>query len=90
MTDFEIKILKLKFGISRKKIFFIRIGKKLPASDRNALLQFINKIKAPPIRTFEFTHILFKSISDDISNATNWRDKDLLYYKEDLLITVLK
>ena len=49
---------KLNFDSSWKKTSFIRIGKRLPTSDRNASFQLCNKVKAPIVRTFEFTRIL--------------------------------
>ena len=83
MTDVEIEISKLNIGSSKKKISCLRIGKELPTSDRNTSLQFCNNVKALPIRTFEFTHILVQSISNDISDSISWKDKDSLYSKEE-------
>ena len=54
----------------------------MPTSDRNASLQFCNNIKAPQSRTFEFTSILLQSISNDISDSINWKDKDSFLSKE--------
>ena len=62
---------------------FIRIGKKSPTPHRNVSLQFINKVKAPPVRTFEFTRLLLQSISDNISDSNNGKDEDALYSKEE-------
>ena len=62
---------------------FIRIGKKSLTPHRNVSLQFINKVKAPPVRTFEFTRLLLQSIFDNISDSINGKDEDALYSKEE-------
>ena len=81
-TDIEMETTKLNFDSSRKKISFIRIGKKLPTSDRNVSLQFSNKVKAPLVRTFEFSRILLQCISDDISDSNDWSKKIHYILKE--------
>ena len=58
LSDLEMETSKLNIGSSRKETFCVRIGKKLPTSDRNIFLQFGNNVKAPQVRTFEFTRIL--------------------------------
>ena len=73
---------KLKFSSSRKNMFFIIIGKQLPTSDRNASLQFFNEVKVPSVITFELTRILLQSISNDISDSINRKDKYAFLSKE--------
>ena len=64
-------------------MFFYKNWKILPISDRNVSLQFSNKVKSPPVRTFEYTCILLQSIFDDMSDLINWKDEDWLYSKEE-------
>ena len=73
LSELDMEISKLKFVPSRKKRPFISVRKKIQTSDRNASLQFVNKVKEAPVRTFEFTRILLQYISDDISNSINWK-----------------
>ena len=84
MTDVEIETLKQKFDYSRKNISLIIIEKNLPTTDDNALLQFGNKVKVLPVRKFESIHILFQSVSDDISDSIDGKDKDSWQSKEKL------
>ena len=62
---------------------YIRIGKQLPFFNRNVWLQLGNNVKAAPVTTFEFTRILLQSISNDISDSINWKDKDSLNSKKE-------
>ena len=48
------------------------------------MLQFGNKVKVLPVRKFESTRILFQSVSDDISDSIDGKDKDSWQSKEKL------
>ena len=84
LSELDMEISKLKFVPSRKKRPFISVRKKIQTSDRNASLQFVNKVKAPSVSTVKFIRILLPSISNDTSDSTTWKDKDSLHTKEEL------
>ena len=88
LSDLEMETSKLNIGSSRKETFCVRIGKKLPTSDRNIFLQFGNNVKAPQVRTFEYTRILLKSISNDISDSINRKDKYTFLSKEEFSLDI--
>ena len=71
------------------------IGKELPTFDRNVLLQFVNKVKVPQVRTHELTRILLQFIFDKnplLSEENVSRDNSSLNLQVivTLLIIVLK
>ena len=71
------------------------IGKELPTFDRNVLLQFVNKVKVPQVRTHELTRILLQFIFDKnplLSEEKVSRDNSSLNLQVivTLLIIVLK